>query len=163
MSDAIRLVDGSRPPTDAELRAFIGTRNAARWADLARFITTAYPEIFNPEWLFGGQKYGWTLRYKKSRSFCTFVPERGRFKVLLVFGAGEREKVEQVLPELVSHVREDYASSHTYHDGRWVFVTVDTARVVADIERLLTLKRTPKRASRSAPPVTPQRAHAGWR
>jgi hypothetical protein len=163
MPDAIRLVDRSRTPTDAEVRAFIGARNAARWADLARFIANAYPGTFTPEWLYGGQRYGWTLRYKKSKSFCTFVPEQGRFKVLLVFGAAEREKVEPVLPELVSHVREDYANSHTYHDGRWVLVTVDGAQVVADIERLLAIKRRPKVDLLVAAPPAPRRLHTGWR
>jgi hypothetical protein len=163
MSDVVRLTDRSRVPTDAEVVQFVGARNAARWAELARFIAAAYPRTFTPEWLFGGQKHGWTLRYKTSKSFCTFVPERGRFKVLLVFGAAEREKVEQVLPELASHVREDYANSHTYHDGRWVLVTVGSAQVVADIERLLAIKRRPKSHLPVQAPPAPRRLHAGWR
>jgi hypothetical protein len=163
MSDVLRLTDRSQAPNDAEVAQFVGARNAARWAELARFIAAAYPGTFTPEWLFGGRKHGWTLRYKKSKSFCTFVPERGRFKVLLVFGAAEREKAEQVLPELVSHVCEDYASSHTYRDGRWVLVTVDSAQVVADIERLLAIKRRPKGDLPVMAPPAPRRLHAGWR
>jgi hypothetical protein len=140
-----RLVDASREPTEAEITDFIGRQNAARWADLARFIATSYPGVFNVEWLFGGKKYGWTLRYKRSKSFCSLVPERRRFKVLLVFGGAERQKVERLLPALVSHVREDYLSSTTYHDGKWVFVTADSAKVLSDIKQLLALKRPPKR------------------
>jgi hypothetical protein len=138
------MVDGTRKPTDAEVADFIGKQNAARWAELTRFIAVRYPDVFDIEWLFGGKKYGWTLRFKKSKSFCSFVPERGRFKVLLVFGGAEREKVESLLPDLLSHVREDYGKSTTYHDGKWVFVSVDSAKVVSDIQQLLTLKRRPK-------------------
>jgi hypothetical protein len=138
------MVDGSRPPTDARVAECIGRRNAARWAELSEFIATRYPGIFNVEWLYGGKKYGWTLRFKKSKSFCTFIPERGEFRVLLVFGSAERQKVEQLLPGLVSHVRDDYQKSTTYHDGKWVFVNVDSTRVVSDVKQLLMLKRPPK-------------------
>jgi hypothetical protein len=146
MNDSVRLIDGSREPRDAEVAEFIGKRNAARWADLAEFISVAYPATFNIEWLFGGKKHGWFLRFKKSKSFCTFIPERGRFNVLLIFGAAERDKVEPVLPELASHVREDYLKSTTYHDGRWVLVNVDSATVLEDVKKLLVIKRQPKNA-----------------
>ena len=69
-----RLVDGARAPTKAEVADFIGKQNAARWADLTRFIAASYPGVFDVEWLFGGKKYGWTLRFKKSKSFCSLVP-----------------------------------------------------------------------------------------
>jgi hypothetical protein len=139
-----RLVAGTRAPTEAEVIDFIGKQNAARWADLTRFIAANYPDVFNVEWLFGGKKYGWTLRFKKSKSFCSLVPERRRFKVLLVFGGAERPKVERLLPELASHVGEDYVKSTTYQDGKWVFVNVDSAKVLADIKQLLAVKRPPR-------------------
>ena len=96
MSESTRMVDGSREPTEAEVADFIGKQNAARWADLTEFVAARYPGVFKIEWLFGGKKYGWTLRFKKSKSFCSLVPERRRFKVLLVFGGAEREKVERL-------------------------------------------------------------------
>lgn len=146
MSESARLVDGSREPTPAEVAGFIGKQNAARWASLTRSIAARYPGVFNVEWLYGGKKHGWTLRFKKSKSFCSLVPERRRFKVLLVFGGAEREKVERLLPALVSHVRKDYVEGPTYPDGKWVLVTVDSAKVLSDVERLLALKRPPKPA-----------------
>jgi hypothetical protein len=66
-----------------------------------------------------------------------------------VFGVAEREKVEGVLATLASHVREDYQKATTYHDGRWVLVTVDSARALADVERLLAMKRRPRPARRA--------------
>ena len=59
-----------------------------------------YPGVFTPDWIFGGKKYGWGLRFKKSKSFCTLLPERNRLLVQIVFGGEEREKAEKVLPEL---------------------------------------------------------------
>jgi hypothetical protein len=160
------MVDGSREPTKARVADFIGKQNAARWADLTRFIAANYPGVFNIEWLFGGQKYGWTLRFKKSKSFCSFVPERRRFKVLLVFGGAERQKVERLLPALASHVREDYEKSTTYHDGKWVLIGVDSDKVLSDIKQLLALKRQPKvgpqvRTARPAPRARARRPTRG--
>ena len=159
MTEPARMVNGSRQPTDAQVAEFIGRQNAARWAELSEFIATHYPGIFNIEWLFGGKKHGWTLRLKKSKSFCSFIPERGQFRLLMVFGGAERQKVEQLLPALVSHVREDYEKSTTYHDGRWMFVSLDSAKAVSDIKRLLMLKRQPKPAK--APSAKPSRRKRG--
>ena len=147
-------ITGGRPPTPAAVAEWIGSANAARWTKLAEFIASAHPGVFDPEWLFGGRKWGWTLRFKKSKSFCTFVPERGRFRVLLVFGAAERDLVEPILKDLASHVREDYNQATTYHDGKWMLTSVDSTAVLADVERLLTLKRRPK-AARAARPSRP--------
>jgi hypothetical protein len=144
MNEPMRLTDGSRQPSDAAVAEFIGKRNAARWADLAEFIAAAYPATFNIEWLFGGRKHGWYLRYKKSKSFCTFIPERERFLVLLIFGAAERNKVGPMLPELASHVQEDYLQATTYQDGKWVLINVDSAKVLSDVKKLLAVKRRPK-------------------
>ena len=47
MTEPERLVDGTRAPTEAEVTDFIGKQNAARWADLTRFIAANYPDVFN--------------------------------------------------------------------------------------------------------------------
>lgn len=142
-----RLTDRDRRPTPEDVAALIGTDNYARWTGLLQFIETDYPGVFAPEWLFGGQKHGWALRFKKSKSFCTLIPERDSMKVLLVFGAAEREKAEGVLGSLTSHARDDYANAHTYHDGKWVVIDADCAEAVSDIETLLEIKRRPKLGS----------------
>ena len=36
-----------------------------------------HPGTFIPEWIYGGKKHGRSLRYKKSRAFCTFLPNTG--------------------------------------------------------------------------------------
>ena len=150
MDEPTRMVDGARAPTAKQVAAWIGPRSVARWTQLTEFIDTSYPGVFETKWYFGGKKHGWAFRYKKSRSFCTLIPERGRFKALLVFGAAEREKVEAILPDLVSHVRDDYATSPTFYDGKWVAPIVDSAQAVADVKRLLTFKRAPKTSANYA-------------
>lgn len=135
---------GSTIPSDRSVAEWIGSKNHKYWAHVVRFIEAAYPGVFRPDWWFGGMKFGWALRYKKSKSFCNLIPEKDQFRLLLVFGRDEREKVEAELPKLVSHARVDYTAATTFHDGKWLSLVVDGADVLADIERLLRIKRKPK-------------------
>ncbi len=144
MTEHSRMLEAGKPPEPEQVNKWIGARANTLWNELTGFIDAQYPDVFEPDWWFGGRKWGWSLRYKKSKSFCNLIPEKGRFLFLLVFGAEEREKVDAILPKLTTHVREDYQKAATFHDGKWVAIPVDSKKVVADIERLLVLKRKPK-------------------
>ncbi len=148
MSERERLVDGPEEPTPKLVSRFIGRENAKRWLGLLGFIDSAYPGVFKGEWLYGGRKHGWSLRFKKSRSFCTLIPERDRMHVVIVFGQAERDKAETVLPSLVSHARDDYLEATTYHDGKWVRIDVDSDEVLGDVRCLLEVKRRPSAGRR---------------
>lgn len=140
---ADRMTDASVQPDDAAVAEWLGSE-FARWKQIVEFIDTEYPCVFAPEWLYGGKKHGWSLRYKKSKSFCTLIPERDRLVVLIVFGAEERAKAEGILGELESHARSDYEAATTYHDGKWLTLAIDGDDVMRDAERLLRVKRRPK-------------------
>lgn len=140
----MRMCDHAAPPDVADVAKWIGPEAQRWWTRVSRFIETNYPGVFVPDWYFGGKKWGWALRFKKSKSFCTFIPEKNQFRLLLVFGREEREKVEAELPRLVSHTRADYVAATTFHDGKWLNLLVDGEDVLADIERLLVLKRKPR-------------------
>jgi hypothetical protein len=141
-----RMLDGTVRPDEDAIAQWIGARNYKRWTRIMRFVEDNYPGVFPPDdWLFGGKKHGWGLRFKKSKSFCTLIPERNRLAILIVFGGAEREKAEAILSELDPHTRDAYTAATTYHDGKWLYLTVDHDAVLKDVEKLLTLKRKPKR------------------
>lgn len=141
---SLRLTESAKPPAPEQIESWIGTRPYSLWQRVAEFIAENYPGVFEPEWLFGGEKHGWSLRYKKSKSFCTFIPEKGRFLILIVFGSKERAKVEAIRKALSRGTREAYDEATTYHDGKWLLLDVDDERILADVEQLLVLKRRPK-------------------
>ena len=140
-----RMLDGSRQPDAKSVAAWLGASGYKHWRRLLEFIEGNYPGIFTPDWIFGGKKYGWGLRFKKSKSFCTLIPERNRLVVQIVFGGEEREKAEKILPELIPSVRKAYTEATTYHDGKWLALVVEGKEILDDIERLLAVKRKPKR------------------
>ncbi|NLW51673.1 MAG: DUF3788 domain-containing protein [Candidatus Brocadiaceae bacterium] len=140
------MADLGHPPSDSEVADWIGEAAYRHWTRMAEWIEQLYPDVFCPEWLSGGKKHGWSLRYKKSRSFCTFIPEKGRFLLMIVFGSKERAKVEAIRGALSPGTRRAYDEAPTYHDGKWLLLDVDDGRVLADIQQLLVLKRRPRPA-----------------
>jgi hypothetical protein len=141
-----RMLEGGREPDAESVAQWLGVGEYRRWTRLVEFIDSNYPGVFTPDWIFGGKKYGWGLRFKKSKSFCTLIPERNQLVVQIVFGREERENVEKILPELSSDIRKVYAEATTYHDGKWLAIVVDRDEVLDNIEKLLAIKRKPKHA-----------------
>ncbi len=141
---SFRLTEPGKLPTSSKISGWIGRDAYEFWKRITQLIERNYPRTFSPDWLFGGKKHGWALRYKKGKSFCTLIPERNRLLIQIVFGAEEREKVKAIRDKLSERTQEAYDKAKTYHDGKWVLLTVDDDDVVADLERLLAVKRKPK-------------------
>lgn len=140
----VRIVKKGTPPDDSEIAQWLGKKAYKYWTQVMQLIDKIYPDVFVPEWLYGGRKHGWSLRYKKSKSFCTLIPEKNRFALLIVFGAEERAKVEIMKSNLSQYTLEKYDKAQTYHDGKWVLFTIDNDKIIGDLMRLLAIKRKPK-------------------
>ena len=146
---ATRIIDPDAPPDARKVKNWIGASAYDYWRRLGAIIDDLYPGVFVPEWLNGGKKHGWSLRYKKSRSFCTFIPERNAFKLQITFGAKEREKVEALRDQISPMTLKAYDNAKTYHDGKWLLLTVDNHVILDDVRMLLSVKRRPKQTSAS--------------
>lgn len=139
-----RITDKSAPPDDSAVRDWIGPKAFGHWAELRKWIEAFYPGVFAPDWLYGGKKRGWSLRYKKTKAFCTFLPEYRRFSVVVVLGAAEREKFEERRHGWRSHLVKLYDEARPYPDGKWLNVTISSANDRHDVTELLTMKRPPR-------------------
>jgi len=139
-----RLTDKSAPPDDSAVRQWIGADAFEHWAKLRNWIDESYPGVFTPDWLYGGKNRGWSLHYKKTKAFCTLVPEFGRLSAVVVMGGAEREKFEERRyvwrPQLVKL----YDEAKTYIDGKWLTLPVSSAKDLHDVKELLIMKRPPK-------------------
>lgn len=139
-----RISDKSAPPDDSAVRDWIGSKAFAHWVELRKWIEAFYPDVFSPDWLYGGKKRGWSLRYKKTKAFCTLLPEYKQLSVLVVLGRAERETFEERRfswrPELVKH----YDEARTYPDGKWLTIAISSAADRRDVTELLTMKRPPR-------------------
>jgi len=137
------MTEPGNPPTDAAVADWVGKDAYTYWERITQTIRAHYPGIFSPEWLYGGKKHGWSLRFRKNKSFCTLIPEKDRFALLIVFGKAEREKVEAVRTGLSEKTRMEYDRATTFHDGKWLLLAIDSDRVVQDVMLLFAAKRRP--------------------
>jgi len=128
---------------DAAIREWIGLEAFGRWVELCNWIDQFYPDVFAPDWFYGGKNRGWSLRYKRIKAFTILVPEYGRFSAVVVMGRAEREKFEERRyvwrPQLVKL----YDEAKTYTDGKWLTLAITSADDLHDVTDLLTMKRPP--------------------
>lgn len=138
-----RLVDKSAAPDEDAVRLWIGPQAFSHWKHLRNWINESYPKVFIPEWLHGGKKRGWTLRYKNQRAFCTLLPGYRTLSALVVLGRIERDKFEERRhfwrPQLIKL----YDETYTYHDGKWLTVTIGSANDRDELIELVSMKRPP--------------------
>lgn len=94
-----RITDKSAPPDDSAVCEWIGPEAFEHWAGLRNWIDEVNPGVFAPGWLSGGKNRGCSLRYKKTKAFCTLVPECRRFSAVVVMGEqNERSSRDGVMP-----------------------------------------------------------------
>jgi hypothetical protein len=138
-----RITDKLAPPDDGAVRHWIGPEAFEHWSGLRNWIGEFYPGVFAPDWLYGGKNRGWSLRYKKTKAFCTLVPEYRQFSAVVVMGGAEREKFEERRYVWRSQLVKLYDEAKTYIDGKWLTVAISSADDLHDVMELLTMKRPP--------------------
>lgn len=138
-----RMTDKAGAPDDLAVREWIGPEASKQWTELRAWIEATYPAVFEPEWLYGGQKRGWSLRYKKTRAFCTFLPEYQRLSVIVVLGGAEREKFEGRRYAWRDRLVTLYDESKVFPDGMFLTVPVATDDDRQELIELLIMKRPP--------------------
>jgi len=140
------MIDKTHEPTEEEILGFVGEEAREAWLEIQKFITDSYHVL--PEIVFYGEKYGWTVRYRKSgKALCSLYPEKGGFTVQIVLGRKEFEEAHRVQDELSSKIRELLANTKQLHDGRWLWIRVLTMDDADDVKKLLEIKRRPKKGS----------------
>lgn len=142
-----RMTGLSEAPDANVVRDWIGPGAFEHWRELQGWIDENYPGVFVPEWLDGGRKRGWSLRYKRTKAFCTFLPEYRRFSVVIVFGMAERDKFEGSRHHWRSRLVELYDGAKIYPDGKFLTLPISTADDRREVMELLIMKRpAPPRA-----------------
>jgi hypothetical protein len=148
-----RFIDPDRPPTRTDVQAALGSA-WRRWQRLADWMAATYGIAGEP--LFTGRDSGWAVRFRRGgKALLTLAPQRdGGFRALVVIGPTAAGAV--ALLNLGPVLREAWENARAYPDGRWLFVPVDDAETVDDIERLIVVKSPPPRRLRRAPAGPPR-------
>ncbi|MFW9844034.1 MAG: DUF3788 domain-containing protein [Candidatus Thorarchaeota archaeon] len=143
MSERERLLGRNHEPTDKEILEYIGTKASKLWNELSEFLAEYYD--FQPELSYWGDKYGWTIRYRKSgKTLTAFYPENGGFTVQVILGKKEVEKFQNMREELSKDIVKLFDDTKQLHDGRWLWIAQPGVGTLEDIKKLIQLKRKPK-------------------
>ena len=138
------MLDKNHEPDSQDIILFIGDKGVTEWLEMTSFLKKHYD--FQPETVFYGNKYGWTVRYRKSgRTLCSLFPEKGSFTVLITLGKKESELVLSMKSELNSQIFNLVQESRQLRDGRWLWIRILKTNDITDIKRILAAKRKPKK------------------
>ena len=143
MSDRERLLGRDHEPTEKEILEYIGTNATKIWNELHEFLANNYD--FQPELNYWGDKYGWTMRYRKSgKTLVAFYPENGGFTVQVILGKKEVEKFQNMREDFSTDIVKLFDETKQLHDGRWLWIAQPDTGTIDDIKKLIQLKRRPK-------------------
>ena len=121
------------PPQEQETEALLGPA-----FPLYRALVESGP--LTPEWKYYGAKYGWSLKlFEKKRNLCFIAPAAGSFNVAFVFG--DRAFEEVLAGPSSDAIKDELRGSKKYPEGRMVRVTVTGEAEVAEVLKLLAIKR----------------------
>ena len=137
------MMDGTHAPSEREITDFIETPARGAWINVSQFIKENYDIV--PEMIFS-KKYGWDVRFRKSgKTLVTLTPEKGAVRILLVLGREESEKALLMQHDLSSKMYELIKNTKQLHDGRWLWIRLLQTKDAEDIEKLLPIKRKPRK------------------
>jgi len=138
-----RMIDVDIKPTEDDITKTVGEKSSF-WLGIRKYVEENYD--FAPELVYYGQKYGWTLRYRKSgKTLCSLFPEKDAFTVLVVLGKKEVEKTFSIIDRLNPEVRTLFENAEQKRDGRWLWIRVLINDDVESIKVLLNVKRKPNK------------------
>ena len=63
----------------------------------------------------------------------------------IIFGKVEREKFEARKDEFPQTIVNLYDEAHTYHDGKWMLIRVDTMETLEAVKKMIIIKKKPNR------------------
>jgi len=133
------FLDKSAPPSEQEVAQALGAAFPL-WQGMVAFMAENYD--MQVPFSFGGKNYGWNLWYRKSgKPLTSLFPNQGYFVAQVVLG---REQVDKAMSmELGPKASQRLRDTPQFHDGKWLYIPVQEAQDLADVQQLILLKKRP--------------------
>ena len=90
----------------------------------------------------------WKVEYKYRRggkTLCALYAKESFATLLITYGKPEREKFEAIKDSVSKQLRDIYENTETLHDGKWLWIPIDSRLNVEDVIEMLKIKRRPNR------------------
>jgi len=86
------------------------------------------------------------LKFKQGqKTILTIYIHDDKYTFLIIFGKKEREQFENVRETYSQYILKYYDNSKTFHDGKWMFIDVNTLEHLNEVKRLIMIKKKPNR------------------
>ena len=86
------------------------------------------------------------LKFRRGgRTVLTIYIRDDRYDFLIIFGKVERTEFEAQQTEFSPAIRALYDAARTYHDGKWMMISVRDLATLNEVKRLIMIKKKPNR------------------
>jgi hypothetical protein len=135
------FVEKDHQPAMKQVLATIGVKQPL-WENLIRFVADNF-DIKEGDFRFYGKNYGWALRFRKrGKALLSLYPAKESFTAQIIIGPSEAQKAANLT--LGENSKKVLESTHEFHEGRWLFLRVESDQDVKDVKQLLMLKSSKK-------------------
>jgi hypothetical protein len=125
------FLDKDHRPTGKEIRRALGKRHGLFQA-LIDFMKRGYQ--LEGEWNYGGKNYGWNLWFRRGgKTLLNLFPQDGFPVAQVVLGRDQVVKARSL--KLGKHVADVFSKAAQFHDGRWMYASVKTAKDETEFRR----------------------------
>ena len=131
----------SKSPTDAELKAILGSADAL-WSGIIRVVEDAVSPL-DTEWKPSKTEFGrMCLLQHKKRTLLYMTPEKEKVRIAIVLG--ERAYGLAMASSLPAAIKNMFSEAKPYAEGRGLRFSVSSLSDVPTIKKLVEIKTTPK-------------------
>lgn len=133
-----------KAPSSEEMITLIGQPLFEVWEALCALIDEKYD--MERLWDNGGKSWKYEYKYRRGgRTLCTLYTKENCLGFMIIFGKDERTKFEADRFNYTEQVQKMYDEAKTYHDGKWIMFELHDTSLLADMEKLLLIKRKPNK------------------
>lgn len=142
-----RLLNPLLEPDGEMIERFAG-RAAGPLHSLRAWLLERYGLEGTVGW--SGTDYGWSIGYRAgSKPLCTIFPERHGFAVVVILGGKEQARFRKRRADFTPAFAAEVEGTRRFHDGQWVLARPKGSAGIADIRRMILLKKNPRPASQT--------------
>lgn len=131
-------------PSQTELETLLGGEKYRIWTAICAMIDSHYE--MERLWNRGYREWVYEYKYRRGgKTLCALYAKPQVVGFMVVLGRDERARFEAEEAAYSAAVRDLYHQSTTYHDGKWLMLEPDDLSLLADMQRLLLIKRRPNK------------------
>lgn len=129
---------------DALVEKLLDGGRLLAWRQIAAYVRAQYE--MQEVWGKGGKAWECECRFRRGgKTLCGLYARTGEFGFMVIFGRAEQAAFDARRSEFTDEIVQLYKATKTYHDGKWMMVMAPDGRYMADIQKLLEIKRKPKK------------------